>query len=131
MQSQYDVHTQTVHAMKLTVYGLKNCDTCRKTVKELEAAGIEHAFLDIREDVDRVKKVPDWLDAVGAKALINTRSTTWRNLSEEDRKIAEVDPAGLLISHPTLIKRPVVESPDRVEIGWTDAARQVALDPAG
>ena len=68
---------------------------------------------------------------MGAKALINTRSTTWRNLSEEDRKIAEVDPAGLLISHPTLIKRPVVESPDRVEIGWTDAARQVALDPAG
>ena len=41
---------------------------------------------------------------------MNTRSTTWRNLSAEDKLIAEDDPAGLLITYPTLIKRPVIEA---------------------
>ncbi|WP_291845384.1 ArsC/Spx/MgsR family protein [Maricaulis sp.] len=103
----------------LTVYGLKNCDSCKKAVEALNAAGLGHAFVDIREDVDLVVKVPDWLDAVGAKALVNTRSTTWRNMSEEDREIAAGDPAGVLIAHPTLIKRPVVEAGSTVIVGWS------------
>jgi len=103
----------------LTVYGLKNCDSCKKAMKALDEAGLAHRFVDIREEVDRVVKVPDWLDAVGAKALVNTRSTTWRNMSDEDRAIAEDDPAGVLIAHPTLIKRPVIEAGTAVSVGWS------------
>lgn len=105
----------------LTVYGLKNCDSCKKAVRALEQAGLAHRFFDIRTEVDLVVKVPDWLDAVGARLLLNTRSTTWRNMSEEDREIANNDPAGVLIAHPTLIKRPVIEAGDAVSVGWTDA----------
>ncbi|RKR00489.1 ArsC/Spx/MgsR family protein [Maricaulis maris] len=103
----------------LAVYGLKNCDSCKKAVQALDEAGLGHQFNDIREDVDLVVKVPDWLDAVGAKALMNTRSTTWRNMSEEDREIAVEDPAGVLIAHPTLIKRPVIEAGTLVTVGWS------------
>ncbi|WP_323761611.1 ArsC/Spx/MgsR family protein [Maricaulis sp.] len=103
----------------LTVFGLKNCDSCKKAISALTAAGLAHTFVDIREDADRVVKVPDWLDAVGAKALVNTRSTTWRNMSGEDREIADEDPAGVLIAHPTLIKRPVIEAGTTVLVGWS------------
>jgi len=113
--------------MVLAVYGLKNCDTCRKALKDLDDAEREHRFFDVREDVDRVRKVPNWIDAVGS-ALVNTRSTTWRNLSVEDRAIAEDDPAGLLISHPTLIKRPVIEIGGEVRIGWTPAVKREVLE---
>jgi len=113
--------------MIVTVYGLRNCDTSRKAVKELAEAERHHRFVDVREEVDRVRKVPTWLDAVGT-ALINTRSTTWRNLSAEDRAIAEEDPAGLLIAHPTLIKRPVIEFGEEVRIGWSPAVKREILD---
>ena len=36
--------------MPLTVYGLKNCDTCRKALKELADAGADHRFVDIRDE---------------------------------------------------------------------------------
>ncbi len=105
--------------MSVTIYGLKNCDTCRKAVKELETAGLNHRFVDIREEADNVVQVPRWLDAVGAKALVNTRSTTWRNMTDEERSMAEEDPAGALISSPTLIKRPVIEAAGEVRVGWS------------
>ena len=64
------------------IYGLKNCDTCKKAVKSLRAAGVAHDFIDIRAEADLADRVPVWLAAVGGKALINTRSTTWRGLAK-------------------------------------------------
>ena len=97
------------------LYGLKNCDTCKKAMKALPQA----AFVDIRAEADLSAKLPLWLDKAGAKALVNTRSTTWRNLEEGDRARAETDPQGLLSEHPTLIKRPVIERGDDVFVGWS------------
>lgn len=111
----------------LTVYGLKNCDSCKKAVSALTATGLAHTFVDIREEADRVVKVPDWLDAVGAKVLVNTRSTTWRNMAEEDREIAAEDPAGVLIANPTLIKRPVIEAGSTVLVGWSTTSLDALL----
>ena len=34
----------------ISIYGLKNCDTCRKALKWLQAEGIEHEFKDVRAD---------------------------------------------------------------------------------
>ena len=98
------------------LYGLKNCDTCKKALKALEAAGKPTAFVDIREDTDLAAKVPQWLASAGADKLLNTRSTTWRNLSETERA---QPPEALLIANPTLIKRPVIETGKAVYVGWT------------
>lgn len=99
----------------ITLYGLKNCDTCKKAIKALEGAGKAPVFVDIRTEADLAAKVPAWLEAAGADALINRRSTTWRTLSETDREGA---PATLLTDNPTLIKRPVIETGDKLFIGW-------------
>ena len=101
------------------IYGLKNCDTCKKAVKWLQSDGVAYDFVDIRAEADLADRVPVWLDAVGAKVLINTRSTTWRGLDEAQRARAESDAAGLLIETPTLIKRPVIENADAVTVGWS------------
>jgi len=100
----------------LTLYGLKNCDTCKKALKALEAAGKSVAFVDIRVDADLSGKVPVWLQAAGADLLVNRRSTTWRNLDEAARTS---NPEALLIANPTLIKRPVVEAEGETHVGWT------------
>ncbi|WP_300528286.1 ArsC/Spx/MgsR family protein [Maricaulis sp.] len=102
------------------LFGLKNCDGCKKAMKALDAAGIAYDFVDIRAEADLPARLPLWLDKAGAKALVNTRSTTWRGLDEVQRARAESDPAGLLAENPTLIKRPVVETGEQVFAGWSD-----------
>ena len=105
--------------MALQVYGLKNCDTCKKAMAALVAAGREVIFVDIRAEADLASKIPAWLDAVSADVLVNKRSTTWRALGEADKAKAEGHgAASLLIANPTLIKRPVIERGDEVFVGW-------------
>ena len=106
----------------LILYGLKNCDTCKKALKALAVAGRDVTFVDIRAEADLDAKLPAWLAAAGADALVNKRSTTWRGLDDTVRAQAEGHgAAGLLAAHPTLIKRPVIEACDALYVGWTTA----------
>ncbi len=104
------------------IYGLKNCDTCRKAVKELTAAGREVALIDIRATPLDAETRARFLAAFG-EALVNRRSTTWRGLSEEDRA---APPEALLAAHPALMKRPVIDTGQVLYLGW-DATVQAAL----
>lgn len=112
-------------AAPLTLYGLKNCDSCRKAMTALTAGDHEVAFVDIREEADLSRLVPVWLKAVGAEALVNKRSTTWRSLSDAEKKEAlSGDAAKILIANPTLIKRPVIDAGAAIHIGWTKGMEQ-------
>ena len=95
----------------ITVYGIKNCDTCRKALKWLEAEGIGHSFHDFRVDGLEAETVAGLLKELGGEALINRRSTSWRGLDDKDRDILNSDDAvaitKMLVDNPTLIKRPV------------------------
>ncbi|TVQ37248.1 MAG: Spx/MgsR family RNA polymerase-binding regulatory protein [Wenzhouxiangella sp.] len=109
----------------MKVYGIKSCDTCRKARRWLDEQGREYQWHDLREDgLDQVT-VKRWLAAVGAETLVNRRSTTWRGLSEDERRQA-MDPAlasALLLEAPTLIKRPVFETEAGVSVGFNAAVR--------
>lgn len=106
----------------ITVYGISNCDTCRKALKWLKERGVEHRFHDLRKDgLDRAR-VEKWLDAVGPEVLVNKRGTTWRKLDDatKDNLSAKTAPA-LLVENPTLIKRPVFELGDGYIVGFAKA----------
>lgn len=110
----------------LTLYGLKNCDTCKKAMSALDKDGHDVELVDIRADTDLEDKVPAWLKAVGPDTLVNKRSTTWRGLSEEDKAAVEQGKAEkLLIENPTLIKRPVIEAGPEIYVGWTKDVQAV------
>ena len=94
----------------MILYGLKTCDTCRKALKSLPDA----EFVDVRAD----GVPPDVLNSAHAQfgaALLNTRSTTWRGLDEQQR---QRNPLDLLADHPTLMKRPLIESQGQLYLGW-------------
>ena len=110
----------------MKLYGLKNCDTCKKALKALESAGKSPEFIDIRAEADLTALVPGWLDAVGDK-LLNKASTTWRNLSEAEKAHAETSAAALLIANPTLIKRPVIETGGQTYVGWRKDTHDAVL----
>lgn len=105
------------------LYGLKTCDTCRKALSALEAAGRSVDFVDVRNDPGLAARLPGWIAAAGVDQLANTCSTTWRGLDEDERARLSGDAAGLLAAHPALIKRPVIEAGGAVHVGWTVPVR--------
>lgn len=111
----------------ITLYGLKNCDTCRKASKALAGAGQEVTLVDIRAEADIAALAPIWLEAVGGEVLINKKSTSWRGLGEGDRAKANGNAdeiTGLLAENPTLIKRPVmVTQTGDIHVGWTSSVQ--------
>jgi arsenate reductase len=103
----------------LTVYGLKSCDTTRKTLKWLERREAAHRFLDVRADGVDIDKLTEWAMEVGWETLLNRGSTTWRGLDEVIRENVTEDTAlQLMVENPTLIKRPVIETDAGVLVGW-------------
>ncbi|MEX0914651.1 MAG: Spx/MgsR family RNA polymerase-binding regulatory protein [Wenzhouxiangellaceae bacterium] len=115
--------------MRINVYGIKSCDTCRKARKWLEAQGIDAQWTDLREQPPARATLEQWLSAVGAEALVNRRSATWRGLDEQQRPALDSpELSATLLEHPTLIKRPLFERVDEnhgeFRVGFDDAVRQ-------
>lgn len=116
----------------LTVYGLKNCDTCRKALKWLEAEGITHRFHDVRADGIKPSDIRRFAQAVGWENLLNKASTTWRGLPKsETGNTSEAQALNLMAAHPALIKRPVFDMDGgAVVVGFRDPQKAV-LKKAG
>ncbi|MEM8848862.1 MAG: ArsC/Spx/MgsR family protein [Pseudomonadota bacterium] len=104
----------------ITLNGLKTCDTCRRAMKALTAAGKTVELRDLRASPPSVDEITAWR-AVFGESLMNTRSTTWRGLSDDDRA---GDPVAVMMAHPALIKRPVITRAGETPLlGWTPATK--------
>ena len=101
----------------IQLYGISNCDTVRKAIKYLDYNNIRHQFIDYRKNPMSLEKLQTIVSAVGWEDLINRRSTTYRSLSEEQKKNINYD---LVLDYPTLIKRPVLISGDEVLVGFSE-----------
>ena len=104
----------------MTLYGIPNCDTVKKSRAWFAARGVDIAFHDLRRDGLDAARLTRWLDALGAARLVNRGGTTWRRLSVEQQRAVDDEPAlvELLLAQPTLIRRPVVEIGDEVVAGF-------------
>lgn len=102
--------------MAAIIYGLKNCDTCRKALKALPDA----TLVDVRADGMPEGLLDQALAQFGA-ALLNTRSTTWRGLSEDARA---GEPTALIATHPALMKRPLIAVDNTLFLGWNSQVEQ-------
>lgn len=111
----------------ISIYGLKNCDTCRKALKWLEAGSVSHIFYDLRKDGVTRDQIAHWVKTVGTDLLINRRGTTWRGLAEADKNITDDTQAiDLIVEHLALIKRPLIEHEGGdVSVGFTDGVKQM------
>lgn len=105
--------------MTIHLYGIRNCDTVKKARAWLDASGVDHAFHDYKVEGVDPARLAVWADAVGWEALLNRAGTTFRKLDDADR--ADIDAAKalqLMVAHPSLIKRPVVEHPAGLLVGF-------------
>ena len=122
--------TVSAYTGVVTIYGIANCDTCRKARKWLTERGIEHQFHDLRTDGVNASSLNEWINEFGWETLLNRRSTTWRQLPEEmQQNVTPVSAASLMLAHPTLIKRPIFDLGGGYLLGF-GAAQQETLESA-
>jgi arsenate reductase (glutaredoxin) len=108
-----------------TLYGIPNCDTVKKARTWLAAAGVDYAFHNYKTDGVPPEKLAAWADAVGWEALLNRAGTTFRKLPDADRAgLDRIKALALMVAHPSLIKRPVIEHGRGLLVGF-DAERYV------
>nr|WP_298415022.1 ArsC family reductase [uncultured Halomonas sp.] len=105
----------------ITLYGIKTCDTCRKARKALDAQNTPYHYHDLREQGMDKALLEHLIDRVGLAALLNTRSTTWRGLDPADQQAVKNDAnsaRSLMLANPTLLKRPLLDTGDRMIVGF-------------
>jgi arsenate reductase len=106
-----------------TLFGIPNCDKCRAARQWFAAEGIEILFHDLRADGLDASLVEGWLNQLGFKALINTRSKTWRDLPAKTREqLNDSTACELILQYPTLIKRPLVDTGSSLLVGYDEAS---------
>ncbi len=104
------------------VYGIPNCDRVRAARGWLARNDIDYRFHDVRADGLTRPLVEGWIARLGSDALLNRRSATWRRLSERARvDMTNMTAVELLLEHPTLLKRPLLETDGALRVGFDEA----------
>ena len=99
----------------MKIFGIKNCDKIKKTILWCAQNKRMCEFHDYRVDGLDSSLLSIFLEQYSLEELVNKRSTTWRNLSDDQKQ--HVDNT-LIINNPTLLKRPIVEIHNHIHIGY-------------
>jgi len=106
-----------------TLYGIKNCDTVKKARRWLDDNSIVYRFHDYRSDGLSLELLNHFADQLGWNTLLNRSSTSWRQLSAEQQADLNAGKAtALMLATPTLIKRPILDTGDKLVIGFKDGS---------
>lgn len=105
--------------MTTVIYGIKNCDTIKKTLKWLEHNNVAYTFHDYRKDGLSAQLLAQLMSAADPQQMLNKRSTSFRALSDEQKEnLDNAALASLFLATPTLIKRPLLISDGKTLLGF-------------
>ena len=94
----------------------------------LDGHGVAYTFHDYKAEGIAPAKLDAWSKEVGWDKLVNRAGTTWRKLPDADR--ADLTPAkaiALMAAHPSLIRRPVIETKVGLLVGFDPARYELAF----
>ena len=105
--------------MTVTLYGIPNCDTVKKARNWLADAGVDYMFHDYKKAGIDEASLRRWAGEAGWEKLLNKAGTTFRKLPDADKADIDADKAvALMLAHPSMIKRPVVEGAGALLVGF-------------
>lgn len=100
----------------MILYGISTCDTCKRALKTLTAAGRAVTFRDIRSQPLTEAEIARLVGEFGDR-IINKQSTTYRAFSDF---LKASDPEAQIAAQPTVMKRPVIEHEGAFHLGWDE-----------
>jgi arsenate reductase (glutaredoxin) len=111
----------------ITIYGIRNCDTMKKARAWLDSHGVEYEFHDYKTaGIDRAR-LERWASKAGWEALLNRAGTTFRKLPDADKAVDAKKAIALMLSQPSMIKRPVLDQDGTILVGFKPETYAAAL----
>lgn len=103
----------------MILYGIPTCDTCKKALKALQAAGHEVTFRDLRA---QPLSAADWAPFIAefGTRLINKTSPSYRSFTDY---LKESEAEAQLLANPTVMKRPLIAEGAKMTLGWDEDAQ--------
>ena len=100
----------------MKLFAIPNCDTVKKARAALAARGISYEFHDFKKHGVTEEMLAGWLKQVGWQKLLKKTGPTWGKLPQEIKDSIQDDASALalLLQHPNIIKRPVLEKDGKV-----------------
>lgn len=94
----------------ITLYGIPNCNSVKKSRDWFEAHGVAYQFHDFKKSGIDAATLQAWLKTIALDVLINKKGTTWRGLTEAEKAMADTPDTAieLMMNKTSVIKRPVV-----------------------
>jgi arsenate reductase len=110
------------------IYGIKNCDSVKKAKKWLEQENIPYQFHDFKTDGLSAELLQEFISASDLTSLLNKRSTTFRNLSDEIKNnLSDEVIKENILAQPTLVKRPLLKHDQAFLVGFKDSQYQAVF----
>ncbi|MFE3838736.1 arsenate reductase family protein [Pseudogemmobacter sonorensis] len=107
----------------MILYGIPTCDTCKKALKSLAAAGREVRFRDIRAEPLTEAEIAEIVAEFGERA-VNRQSTSYRGFSDF---LKASEPEDQIKAQPTVMKRPVIRDGESWYLGWDEKVQNTLL----
>ena len=112
----------------ITLYGIKNCDTMKKARAWLDANHVAYAFHDYKTAGVDPARLARWVGATGWDMVLNRAGMTFRKLPDAEKQDLDAERAmALMLAHPSSIKRPVLEYPGGLLVGFAPERYAKAL----
>src|ERR1700741_1279521 len=113
----------------MTIYGIPNCDTVKKTLDWFKKNKIAYTFHDYKKSAITKSKLEAWSGKVGWEVLLNKKGTSWRKLTpaQQERGTNQTAAIQVMMENNSIIKRPVVEAGEKLLVGFneTDFIKQL------
>jgi arsenate reductase len=99
----------------ITIYQKPTCTTCRQVYKALKESGVDFDTVDYFVDPIPKTKLVDLLRKMGMKPaeLLRTKEPIYKTLKLGERVLTDAEILDVMIEHPDLIQRPIVEKGDK------------------
>jgi arsenate reductase len=100
---------------KIVIYQKPTCTTCRQVYKALKDGGVDFEAVDYYTDPIPKAKLKELLRKMGMKAagLLRTKEAIYKTLKLGERDLSDGEIVDLMVEHPDLIQRPIVEKGSR------------------
>jgi arsenate reductase len=100
---------------KLTVYQKPTCTTCRTVMKMLQASGVDFDAINYYIEPIPKGKLKNLLKKMRMKPreLPRSKEPIYRQLRLAERKLSDDQLIDLMVEHPDLIQRPIIEKGER------------------
>jgi len=116
-------------ANEIKMYGIANCDTIKKARTWMEKNGVSYVFHDYKKSGISPDKLEEWLLQVDLDVLLNKRGTTFRKLPDMIKEnVNETTAIPLMVEHPSMIKRPVLEYEGGIIVGFKGPEYDAAVN---